>query len=241
MNDVYRIARWDELYEKNRTREMARMQWLSLPVNLSGDGYTLTMENPDGTKRADGPALYGCFVALLAAAAECSPRGTLVRSNGLPHDAASLGRKIRQPAELVQATLDFFSGEQLKWIECGEGAELVRGSCGDGAPQDSTVHNSTVQQPPPKDSKTAYRDNVKLTASEHARLVNAHGEWFVDRCLDKLDAWKGQRGKRLKSDYKAILNWVVGAIREDIQKGRLVPPKEGASHGGKYEGTGATV
>lgn len=233
---IYRISRWDELYEKNRTRDMATMRWLSLPVNLSGDGYTLTMAQDNG------PALYGCFVSLLAAAAECSPRGTLVRSNGLPHDAASLGRKIRQPSDLVQAALDWFSGEQLKWIECGEGAESVRGSCGVGALQDSTVHNSTVPKAtPPKDSKTAYRDNVKLTASEHAKLVNAHGEWFADRCLDKLDAWKGQRGKRLKSDYKAILNWVVGAIREDIQKGRLVPPKEGASHGGKYEGTGATV
>lgn len=66
--------------------------------------------------------------------------------------------------------------------------------------------------------KYKYADNVTLTRIEFAKLVETHGEPAAKWMIAKLDAYKGQNGRRYKSDYKAILNWVVGALQEEILK-----------------------
>lgn len=247
VNDTYRVARWQDIYERNRTREMVDMKWIPVPVDLSGDGFTLTMEQPDG------PALYGTFIALLLVAARCEPRGTLVRSNGMPHDAASLKRKTGIPEKAITRALEWFTSKELKWLEIAN----VRDACGEPAGpsqeaagclrykrgEKNTLQESTALSDSAGElqKKHAYRDQVKMKPAEYQRLVNAHGKWFVERCLDKLDAWKGAKGKKTKSDYKAILNWVVGAINEDIERGRLKPPREAEQRDGKYSGVGEKV
>jgi hypothetical protein len=40
----YKIKNWQDIYEKNRTRELKEVKWIALPVNLSGDGYCQIME-----------------------------------------------------------------------------------------------------------------------------------------------------------------------------------------------------
>ncbi len=248
MSSRYRVDRWGKIYERNRTREIVNMAWVAVPVNLAGDGYTLTME------RENGAALYGTFVALLQVAAECRPRGTLVRSNGLPHDAASLSRKTRIPVALVAEALNWFSSEELRWLvveECEVGAGPVRDGCEVGAGKaplhnstDSTDNTDTTEEPedPPKRvRKVKHGDSVRLAPDEYSRLVNAHGEWFIGKCIEKLDAWKGAKGKRTKSDYKAILSWVVGAVTEDINRGRIIRPNGTEKPDDKYGGVGDAV
>lgn len=66
--------------------------------------------------------------------------------------------------------------------------------------------------------KYKYADNVTLTRIEFAKLAETHGEPAAKWMIAKLDAYKGQNGRRYKSDYKAILNWVVGALQEEIYK-----------------------
>jgi hypothetical protein len=257
MSSAYRVARWEEIYEKNRTREMVRMQWVAVPVNLAGDGYTNTMERADGTKREDGSAWYGTFVALLLVAAECHPRGTLIRSNGIPHDAASLSRKTRIPIGIMDASLNWFASKELGWlevVELGEGAGRVRDGCGETALHNSTVQDSTeaIAEPetppeepepekPKRGRKVRHADRVLLAPDEYSRLVNAHGEWFIGKCIEKLDAWKGAKGKRTKSDYKAILSWVIGAVNEDLNRGRIIRPNGTEKPDAKYGGLGAAV
>lgn len=55
--------------------------------------------------------------------------------------------------------------------------------------------------------------NVKITAEEKAKLDQKYGADFVLKCVEKLDIYKGSRGKKYKSDYLAILNWVVDAVK----------------------------
>jgi len=90
-------------------------------------------------------------------------------------------------------------------------------------------------------SKIAYRERVRLTQDENDRLVNAYGQWLVDQCYDKLDAWKGAKGKRTKSDYKAISLWVVGAVNEDLNKGRISRPHGTENPDDKYGRVGSAV
>lgn len=59
------------------------------------------------------------------------------------------------------------------------------------------------------DKKKAYGDFVTLSPSEYDKLVALHGETAVAWMIDKLDNYKGSKGVKYKSDYRAILSWVV--------------------------------
>jgi len=51
--------------------------------------------------------------------------------------------------------------------------------------------------------------------SEYDDLVNKHGKEFADKCVEKLDNYKGSSGKKYENDYKAILSWVVGTVKKE--------------------------
>ena len=63
--------------------------------------------------------------------------------------------------------------------------------------------------------KEKYGECVSLTKSEYEKLITKYGLGFTKRCIEKLDNYKGANGKKYKSDYRAILNWVVDGIKKD--------------------------
>lgn len=60
-----------------------------------------------------------------------------------------------------------------------------------------------------KPTKHKYADLVLLTESEYQKLVESYGEEGTQWMIVKLDNYKAARGMAYKSDYRAILNWVV--------------------------------
>ena len=99
--NLYRIKNWQDIYEVNRSRELKSVKWIPVPVNLSGDGYCQIME------QKNGPAIFGTFISLVELAAQCEPRGTLIRSSGEPHDFASIGRICRINSTLIEQNYDY--------------------------------------------------------------------------------------------------------------------------------------
>lgn len=87
------------------------------------------------------------------------------------------------------------------------------------APVETTIFQAgeveTVKAPPkPKQQpaqKVKYADDVHLTPDEYAKLVALYGEDDTKGIIELLSNYKGQNGKRYKSDYKAILNWASAA------------------------------
>lgn len=71
--------------------------------------------------------------------------------------------------------------------------------------------------PPPK---IAYAEFVHMTQKEHDTLVARFGEEGTQWMIAKLDNTKGSNTNKYKytSDYRAILNWVVGAWNEERSK-----------------------
>lgn len=61
-------------------------------------------------------------------------------------------------------------------------------------------------------NKNKYADYVFMFPEEYQKLINQYGEIYAKRFIDKLNAFKGSKGKTYKSDYLAILNWVVEAV-----------------------------
>ena len=60
--------------------------------------------------------------------------------------------------------------------------------------------------------KKKYAEYVTMTPEEFAKLNAKYGKDHTRDAIDKLNAYKGSKGKRYKSDYFTILSWVVGAL-----------------------------
>jgi hypothetical protein len=60
--------------------------------------------------------------------------------------------------------------------------------------------------------KKRFAENVRMTEAEHGRLVEKYGEDATARLIEKLDNAKGAKGYKYKSDYRAILSWVVDTL-----------------------------
>ena len=69
-----------------------------------------------------------------------------------------------------------------------------------------------------KAKKYNYADCVTLTRDEYAKLCESFGEDAAKRMIEILDNYKGSKGKKYKSDNKAILNWVVDRYNEELVK-----------------------
>ena len=107
-------------------------------------------------------------------------------------------------------------------------------------------------QPPPlspeeqakaeKAKKYKYAEFVTLTRDEYMKLVEAHTEHGAKRMIEILSNYKGSKGKKYKSDYLAILNWVVGRYNDEIQKNgqqvkNTTPGNPGQTTGDNYKDT----
>ena len=67
------------------------------------------------------------------------------------------------------------------------------------------------------DKKKKYAEFVTLTEDEYKKLADEHGEALVKKMIETLDNYKGANGKKYKSDYRAILNWVVERATKESQ------------------------
>lgn len=66
-----------------------------------------------------------------------------------------------------------------------------------------------------KEEKIHFAEFVSMTNAEYEKLVSTYGKKFADQCINVLDNYKGAKGKNYKSDYRAILSWVIDKVEKD--------------------------
>jgi hypothetical protein len=69
-----------------------------------------------------------------------------------------------------------------------------------------------------QEGKLKFADSVSLSQSEYDKLIQEYGKEFTDECIQVLDNYKVANGKNYKSDYRAMLNWVVERVKEKATK-----------------------
>lgn len=69
-----------------------------------------------------------------------------------------------------------------------------------------------------KTQKIKFSEFVSLTQDEYNKLVQEHSESATKRMIEILNNYKGSKGKKYKSDYLAILNWVVSKYNDEKKK-----------------------
>ena len=66
----------------------------------------------------------------------------------------------------------------------------------------------TINEARGKTKNIDYADNVAMTKQQFDGLCERHGEQYVKDMIDKLSNYKYSTGKKYKSDYHTILNWI---------------------------------
>ena len=64
-----------------------------------------------------------------------------------------------------------------------------------------------------KEKKKEYIENVFLKEKEYNTLIEQFGEINTKKILEKLSSYKLAHGKKYKSDYGAINQWVIDALK----------------------------
>lgn len=73
-----------------------------------------------------------------------------------------------------------------------------------------------------KEEKQAKRDNVLLTQKQHEELICKYSSSFVDQCYETLSLYKHSKGTEYKSDYHAILKWVIDAVKTNSKPSKSI-------------------
>lgn len=66
---------------------------------------------------------------------------------------------------------------------------------------------------------------VSMPKNEAEKLIQEFGMQATKDMVEILNNYKGSTGKKYKSDYRAILSWVVKRYQEDKQKGLFSSPE----------------
>jgi hypothetical protein len=117
---MYRVKDWDSLYENNRSRDVGELEWVPFKNQHDGDGITELLDHENGM------AHFGAWVLLVQVASKCgkpagkcgpgeTPRGTLRRDNGKPHDIRSIARMSGGKLEVFEAAIPRFL--DIGWLE----------------------------------------------------------------------------------------------------------------------------
>lgn len=90
-------------------------------------------------------------------------------------------------------------------------------------------HKTKTKNPIPK---REYAEDVFLAESEYAKLLEKYGEPLTLKAIEILSSYKGAKGAKYKSDYKAMLNWVFDEAAKrsnsSISESRTSIPKYSA-------------
>ena len=65
-----------------------------------------------------------------------------------------------------------------------------------------------------KEPKIHFAEFVTMTNAEYDKIVSTYSKEFADQCIEVLDNYKGSSGKKYKSDYRAILTWVIDEVKK---------------------------
>lgn len=126
---LYAIRNWNQLYENNRSRQVVDLRWVAVPNRHDGETFSTIMAHPDGA------VIFSAWILLIQIASKCTPRGTLIRDNGIPHNVRSLSVKCRAPDVWFERAILYLETE-TDWLVVTEftkerqvGAPLTSGRC----------------------------------------------------------------------------------------------------------------
>ena len=109
---VWAIAKWEDIFEKSDCRKLKTLSWISLPTGFNSTGYSLMLEEFGD----DAAAIYGAWCALIKVAATCNRRGVLATTSGKPLRLSHIARLTGFPQVFFERLFKWASSDDVKWL-----------------------------------------------------------------------------------------------------------------------------
>jgi len=219
---------WIKLYRKLcenpiwTAEKFSRGQaWVDLLLNANhADGYFMVRGNRVDIKRGQ----IGWSEVKMAARWKWSR--TKVRNflKLLEKEQQIKQQKIPVTSIITILNYEAYQGEeQLKEQQSGQQknsrrtAEEQQKNINKKNKNDKKNKNNPPIVPPVKKS---FAEFVTMTEDEYEKLLTKYGKEKTVKMIEILDNYKGASGKKYKSDYRAILNWVVKRVEQEEQQER---------------------
>jgi len=185
--DVWRIAKWDKVFENAESRRIKNLDWVAWPIKLDSRGYHAIVE----AFGEESPSIYGAWCALVCVAATCPERGTLADSDGKPYSIGRLVLKTHMPAMVFERLFAWASSDDVAWLELTAGPAETRACPAESQPTgDERRRDETIGQRP---SVRRLGDAIEIviddamyatllpTATRIARVVTRNKDVYFNR------------------------------------------------------------
>lgn len=163
MQTVYRIAKWDKVFENAESRRIKHLEWVAWPIRLDSAGYDALIDEFG----EDSPAVYGAWCALVCIAATCHKRGTLADSKGRPYSIARIARKAHMPVVWFEKLVAWASTEDVAWLEVVPGPDE-----GQHLPSDCPADSPPTGDERRRDETTGQRPSVRRIADTSEIVID---------------------------------------------------------------------
>ena len=226
---LYTVTNWSATYENNRSRLVQNLNWVPVPNNHDGEAYGRLIS------RKDAAVVFASWILILQVASRCNPRGTLIRSNGDPHDSASLAFRTRAPAKWFDDSIPTLI--DLGWLDAKPLPEKELALCYvEGAPQTSGRCVSSVNEQNRTEGKRREQKGAADAAGVEIPLclqtpefTEAWANWLQHRTEIKFPLKPTGAKAALTELAKMGSDRAVAAIKHTIFKGwRGLREPEGA-------------
>lgn len=183
------------------------------------------------------PDVRGLWMDMLCYMWESPVKGVMVKPNGIVYTQAEIVAMLGNDAkgssvwlnQLIEAGVcgvredgAIFSRRMVRENDLRQ-KRAIAGQKGGQSTSNRAVRSSAPEKAGKgkKPAKIEYAEFVHLTQKEYDTLIAEYGQEQTVWMIQKLDNTKGSNTKKYQytSDYRAILNWVVGAYNEQKKNG----------------------
>jgi len=233
MNEVYRIAKWSEVFERAESRKLKSLTWVAMPVGFQSNGYQ-SMIDEFGDQ---SPAIYGAWCALVSYAASCHVRGLLTNGRGEPLKLSHIARTTFFPVKIFEQLFAWAALPTVRWLEVvvptDVNAEMATSNQRESSPGESPDGVPDRQENPPHTQPNLTQPNLtqqditptNLTEPDAAVAGAVGGELLKvdsEECLRITQRLQKALSKR-HHDVDAASVWRWGWLSLALDQGDLLP------------------
>lgn len=212
-----------------------KLTWLKLDVNILNDEKIKILRS-----YPDGDSIFTIWIGLLCLGMKSCVPGCLYISEAIPYMPDDLVRMLEVDKKTLEMAIKLFEKYGMILVHDGSLIEIVRfreyqaldkierereqaklrmQKYRERKKIEDVTHNTVTSYDTDKTridktriDKDIYAENVRLTKKEYDTLIKDFGSYYTERFVDTLSNYKCSNGKKYKSDYRAILSWVVEKV-----------------------------
>lgn len=204
--------------------------WILIEMLRESDGFKLDMRSKYAF-HAFASELHCEIEKAQAFIKDCIEEFGLFESDGNNFWSPSLLRRMQKKQEISDKAR---KSAEARWgkktaedqgVSDSEGSQemqdecdRIENECESDALKESKGNENKRKR---KEIKKKYAEFVSMTEDEHQKLVDQYGPDLTNEMVSVLDNYKGSKGRQYKSDYRAILSWVVDKVtKKDHGQGK---------------------